>query len=324
MPAPIDLITDPAALRHALSRVRALSRLELAVQVNGGTPARAPLRLSPGGALLECAITLPAVDVDGLDPETVIWRDRAIAAGGTFTDDSITWADELIIALKATDYGGKVVWLLPLLGDNLATARVPLRDTLGVGIATNTAFVDADFSEATGLQGNGSTKYLDSLIVPASIGSGNNGGLGWWETNFTGAGNVEPMGSYKQNNAPDCRFVLDIRPARGAFFWGEPTTAIGDATAGSNAHYYGQRSSATDRRIYKDGVLKATATGSDLATGSSDNNILICGADGGNVGITSWPGRCAVAYLTDGTLTDAEVTALHTLLDTYLITPTGR
>jgi hypothetical protein len=37
-----------------------------------------------------------------------------------------------------------------------------------------------------------------------------------------------------------------------------------------------------------------------------------------------WKGRCAVAYATDGTLSGTEVADLHTLLDTYLITPTGR
>jgi hypothetical protein len=99
---------------------------------------------------------------DSLDPETIVWRDRAIAAGGTFEADSITIADALIKAIKASTFNDKIKYLIPYLGGNLATARVPLRDSLNVGIAgnLNSAFVDGDFSQSTGLQGDGSTKAL--------------------------------------------------------------------------------------------------------------------------------------------------------------------
>jgi hypothetical protein len=42
-------------------------------------------------------------------------------------------------------------------------------------------------------------------------------------------------------------------------------------------------------------------------------------------GTTSyWKGRCGVAYLTDGTLTDQEVADFHAALRDYLLIPSGK
>lgn len=249
------------------------------------------------------------------------WVAAVDAAGGTYETDSKDIALALSDALVAFSGFAKIKWLLPLLGANLIAARVPLIDTLGVGIAGNTAFVDADFDQATGLQGNGSSKYLDSLIKASDLGSSNNGGLGWWENNINLAGNVEPMGAY--NNAASTRYVLDLRSTLAAFRWGSPGNSASNASTAVNGHYYGQRSSSSSREIFLDGVSLATNTASDATSGANERNLLVVGADEGGA-IAPWPGRCAVAYMTDGTLTPTEITDLHTLLDTFLITPTGR
>jgi hypothetical protein len=51
-----------------------------------------------------------------------------------------------------------------MLGIGINAARVPLIDVLNIGAATNTGFADSDFSQTTGLQGNGSSKYLDYFL----------------------------------------------------------------------------------------------------------------------------------------------------------------
>jgi len=258
---------------------------------------------------------------ENLDPETLTWRSRVNAAGGTFETNSVALADALIVQLKTKSYESKIKYLLPLLGSNLAAARVPLRDTLGVGIATNTNFVDANFSQATGLQGNGTSRYLDLLIKPSQLGTGSNGGIGYWEksVSFSGTG-VEPIGVY--GVAASTRFVIDLRSAVRNFRWGTASNGAGDTTAAGNGHYYGQRSSATLRRLYFNGSTLASNTTSDAAAGTAEFNIRLLGCYTGSS--TYWAGRCAVAYLTDGTLSDADAADLHTLLTDYLITPTGR
>lgn len=268
-----------------------------------------------------CVNGLVGFGASNIDPEVNLWRQRVVAAGGTFTSSSIGIATTLMRELRSRSYNKKIIYLLPLLGGNLAAARVPLRDTLGVGIAANSGYVDADFSESTGLANpTAAAKYLDSGIKPSQLGSSNNGGIGWWENNWGNGTNTLPMGCYSADSVD--RFVLDLRSTTTFFMWGDPSNNAQNAVSTANADYYGQRSAANSRALYKNGTSVATNTASDSAPGSSDQTIWIGKANDGVA--RYWQGRCACAYLTDGTLTTAEVSDLHSLLQTYLITPTGR
>lgn len=258
------------------------------------------------------------------------WVEGVQAAGGTFGTYSIARAARLLVQLHAASYYSKIVYFLPLLGGDLTAARMPLIDTLGTGIAGTAGFVEADFSEATGLQGDGTSKYLQTNILPSAIGTGSNGGLGYWENNvaFTGT-SVAPIGAYPRVGPSYYEYNLQLRSASRRFGWGATANVATTGTgAGVNAHYYGQRSASTSRELFQDGVSIATDTSSDSATGIGLITLRVMGAydpgDGGAPNGYFWGGRCACAYLTDGTLTSGEVAELHTLLDTYLITPTGR
>lgn len=58
----------------------------------------------------------------------------------------------------------------PLGGDNLAAALTKLWVPSGVqGNLTNTNFVGADYTRSTGLQGNGSSKYLNTGLIPGNF-----------------------------------------------------------------------------------------------------------------------------------------------------------
>ncbi len=262
----------------------------------------------------------------GIDIEVQQWRTAIVNQSGYLDRDSLRLANNLMAQLQGQSYRSKIVFLLPLLGRNTLNATrsfcVPLIDTIGTHITSAVSLVDADFSESTGLQGDGSGKRIDLSIKPSQLGSGSNGGLGFWENNidFTGSG-TEVIGCY--GDAGSSRFVLDLRSTRKFFSWGSPGNLAGPLTASTNGHYYGQRSSATSRELFFNGSSIGTDTTSDAAAGVSDSIIQIMGCNE-NGPQTFWKGRCAVAYLTDGTLTSGEVADFHTLLQTYLITPTGR
>jgi hypothetical protein len=315
---PLELLTEPERRRFLLQRFAALSRIELVIEAEGRAT-RCPLRVSGTSAIISGKFTITTED---LDPETIVWRDEAASVGGTFGPSSIARADALIRAVKATSFNSKVVYILPLIGGNLATGLQPLRNSLGAPRPSNTGFVDADFSESTGLQGDGSSKVLDTQIRPGDLGTSGNGGLGWWENNLSLAGSgTQPVGCY--NLPTDTRFGIPLAFQR--FQWGDFATAatVGGSPPATNGHYYGQRFSATDRKLYFGGAVRVSNTGSDSAAGASGQTIRMMGADESG-SLFYWPGRCACAYMTNGALMDAEVAAFHTLLDTYLITPTGR
>lgn len=266
-----------------------------------------------------------------LDPETIIWRDAITAAGGTFNGDSIAIADALIIAIKASTFNAKIVWLNPLLGGDIIAAKMPLRDLYAVGMMADVGsanFVNADFTQATGLQSNGTTKLLDAKLTPDQIGDGSGpsylrGGIGYWERSFSTTGTDGAVfGCYSP--APDRRWMIDLRSDRQLFFFGAPAEGCGVVVAPGNAHYYGQAFSFTDRRLFSNGA--DVGGNSVIASGSSREAVQTIKLMGASNGATMLyhQGLCGVAYLTNGQLTTTEIADLHTLLTTYLIGPTGR
>lgn len=260
----------------------------------------------------------------GGDPVVAAWEAAVIGNGGTFESDSVDIATSLMAEIRASTFANKIKMLWPLLGSGINAAVVPLIDGLSVGPSTNVGFVDADFDQTTGLQGNGTSKILDSKVKPSQLGAGNNGGLGWWELDpgyLHGGVDTETMGI---NSTAGQRFCIDLRSGIRRFFcWGSPGNSTDSATASVAGNYYGQRSSATVRDFYMDGTLILGNTSSDAASDSAERNMALMGNNIGGVP-NQYAGRCAAIYMTDGTLSPTEIADLHTLLDTYLITPTGR
>lgn len=250
------------------------------------------------------------------------WAAAVRSAGGGFENNSLSIASNFIRTLQTRPYYSKVQYLLPMLGVGINAARVPLIDRFNVGAATNVNFVDADFTQATGLQGNGTTKYINSLIKPGQLGTTNNGGLGYWENNINLAGHVEPIGCY--GALPnDNRYVIDLRSNLRYFRWGYPINGGGDTGVATNGHFYGQRSSATNRQLFFNGSSVGINTTSDSTENANENNIYIMGNNVRGTP-TPWPGRGALIYFTDGTLTAEEVIDFHSILTDYLMIPTGK
>jgi hypothetical protein len=268
----------------------------------------------------------PAPAPGNVCPETLVWKARALAAGGTFLSNSLSICFGLCEALAERDYKPKIVALYPLLGGNVATARVPLIDKLGVGIATNNNFVDADFSQMTGLQGDGSTKSLDTLISAAVLdGAGIGGGLGYWELSAPaafGPADIEPMGSYGDGGSRP--YSLVAHGSGTGFRWGSGSSGVVSVSGPAfNAHYYGQRNSDVLREFFLSGELRGSDTTSIANTGAGDRTITILAVKGA-AQIDEYAGRCGVAYMTSGNMTAAEVSDFHALLYHKLMVPTGR
>lgn len=263
----------------------------------------------------------PAPTFDG---ETQLWAAKIINYGGKVPERSKYIADALIRAIKASSFNAKVLYLLPLLGPTLLEARVPLR---GGTIALNSGFADSNFVENAGLSNTTEAAiFLDTGVYPSQLGSGNNGGLGWWETNWGAGSGVEPMGCYS-NEATNKRYVLDGRSNVQAFRWGAAGNSAGDTNTFSNAHYYGQRVSATLRQLFKNGRSQGTDNTTNDATIVSNTTIRLMGSNafsGTTAAPTYWKGRCSLAYLTDGSMTAQEVLDFHVLLTNLLIGPLGR
>lgn len=260
----------------------------------------------------------------GYNAEVTTWISRATALGATPITADKDILQALSVALAAESYSSHIIWLAPFVGSTIAEHLVPLRDTLAVGAMTNNGsspFTDADCDTTTGIV-NSTEKnaYLGTQVAGSAFTNGRRGGLGFWERNLGLGTNVEPMGYYTSGGD---RFVLDLRNNMQRFRWGNASgTEAGPGTTATNGHYYGQSTSDTLREIYKDGSSLGTNGTSSSVTNPSSDIVFVMGCN--QATDVPWKGRCAVAYLTDGALTSGNISALHTLLNTYLIAATGR
>jgi hypothetical protein len=70
---------------------------------------------------------------------------------------------------KASGYWTKLNRVNLFCGNQLAAALIPLKVGLGSATETNVNFVSGDYTEATGLTGNGSTKYLNTGLLATGL-----------------------------------------------------------------------------------------------------------------------------------------------------------
>lgn len=256
-----------------------------------------------------------------LDDETILWRDIVIDRGGEFETDSISIANNIIEAIQITAFNSSVKYILPYLGSNLAAALTPLRNTPVVGPPVNFFFEESDFSQATGLQGDGQVKYLDLQFTVAALGAGGNGGIAWYENNMDFSGASMCNGS--SSNDGLSFFWMILHSSETSNTWGTIANRAVNAVAATNGYYYNQRSSATSRTQSRNGVNIATNTTSDSAPGTGERSLWVMGANNSS-GVSIWAGRSALFAATDGTLTPTQDAELYNIFLDNLITPTGR
>ncbi len=247
-------------------------------------------------------------------PETIAWRRTVLTAGGGILWNSLGVANLFISVVRNKSYyqRGSIKYLLPFLGANLTAARVPLIDILGVGIATNNGLTESNYSQSTGAQGNGSV-YLDTLIKPSQLGISSNGGIGLgvrtvgtgvWVMASRTASQIYGLALYSQELG----------------YWGDSSGQYQSGVTPTAKHYYWQRSSATLRQLYGNGIFIGSSTSAASVTEIATSNICVLGD-----GPTSKSDyQLSFAYMTDGTLTAGEIADFHTVIRQYLVIPSGK
>lgn len=264
------------------------------------------------------------------DALAATWTAAVAAIGGTLTASTPALVLGLANALAAFSGFHKILYLLPLCGGNLAAARVPLIDRVAGGNAINVGMTDADFSQASGLTGNGSSKRFDLSLRSGTIMASAGGiGLLYGLRTFSGRSPNLPFTSY-HNNGHVC-FGMVLYPTLEEFVSSgsapapKPLKALYTSTSTQSASdYYGQDKDGNGAlEFYRNGaVLSATAeTGATYAAPELPIGLLGC-----QNGAAGWwsADRVGSAVITNGQLTAAEVAALHVILQDYLYTPTGR
>lgn len=104
------------------------------------------------------------------DAEAQAYFNAIVTNGGTISTASKGYINTFVLAAKAHSYWTKLSVFAPLTGDQLLAALVAFKPktTNTVTFAANN-FVSGDYTEATGLLGDGSTKYIDTGLLSTSL-----------------------------------------------------------------------------------------------------------------------------------------------------------
>lgn len=246
------------------------------------------------------------------EPETTAWKAAVTTAGGTWKFLDAQILNRFIVKAKASGYFSKIVYFMPLLGDQLDAALVPLLDTLAAGAPTNTGLTDANYTRAGGLDNLADVDAHLDTAIDASQASGLGG-------HVLEKGPVSATGNLLMgfgDVADQYKFELNVLDSLNqiSFNWGNPSSAfpkdVVDRIAGT---YYGQKIGAV-REVYQNGVL--IDSNSDVSN-EDDATADVFALMGSNRGTNQarFNGRVGCFILTDGSLSSTEVDEMHDHFD---------
>lgn len=249
------------------------------------------------------------------DPDAIIYRNAVIAAGSSITDSNFSAVNNLIVGLKNQSLWTLIDQLFLLAGtSSIAGALVKAK---GSGTATNVNFVNGDYSQTTGLVGNGTSKYINTGRAANTL-SNTSQHFFASGTGFEVAGSFVLGGAF--TGGATSLLSLDVvvggnRAYRSGTFTGGqfPLYTPSGVTSGTVC---GTRRSSTDAEIYENGVSKSS-NATSITPSFPAINIFLYALNSSGTPAAYTASRLNMVSIGAG-LTTAQALALHNLRTTYL------
>lgn len=240
------------------------------------------------------------------DAVAVDYRARIVTAGGTITDAAAWAVNEFVLATKAAGIWDKLVDVAPFAGAQLAAALIKLKGPAGTLALTNHNFVGGDYTQATGLNGDGATKYLQTGVnLAAHVGYGAGLTLAAYIREATGAETPAVAAGHTALQIggefeTDTAFTYGAIPL--SFGSGDPGFYAG--TIGGADHF---------KRVYIDGaIVGAPDEGAEvLSQDEKDAEVFLFAGNNDAAAEKFWSGRISF-YAFGMPLSTAEIAALYT------------
>lgn len=241
------------------------------------------------------------------DPDAYDWVGRVIAAGGTVSVPTAGAASTFVTNAKAHGYWTKLNRVNLFAGDQLIACLIPLKVGGGSAAEQNVGpFVAGDYTESTGLTGNGTTKYLRTNLNPGAVLTLNNTHLAIYSRRGSADAGIHgsQVAAAQTLNlgAPNGSGNLASEAYNG-------TVGQGHLEAAVTAPYglmIGSRTASNSHTIYQAGISKGTSAGSGGTLPGGDVWIFALSNSGTPFGINSGPlaGYSIGDGLTAGNVTD--------------------
>lgn len=253
------------------------------------------------------------------DADVDDWVVRVVAAGGTVPAATKTAAATFVTAAKAHGYWTKLNRINLFAGGELTACLIPLKVGGGSAAEQNVGpFVSGDYTQATGLTGNGTTKYLRTNLNPGGTLVANDTHIAVYSRRGTA-----DAGIHGSQTAASASFTFQCPQGAGLLISEQYNTTNGaghieGAIAAPYGLCIGSRTAAGSHKIYKAGTQIATNAGSGGGLPGGDVWIFALSNSGAPFGINSGPlaGYSVGAGLTGANVTDytADLQAFQTSL----------
>lgn len=245
-----------------------------------------------------------AVLLNGYDTDALAWRARVAANGGSVGPATMKAAGSLARALRASGLRTKIKRLNLFAGDQLAACLVPFYFDIGSAVETNVSFVAGDYTEATGLTGNGTTKRLNTGVAGTSLTKQDSHMAAYARATFT-----KSLCGARDGGTTN-RFVIGQDTSIDGYSDSGGASAATDFTAGF--HVYTANTSTLRR--YRNGAAGPTNTAG--STMPSSANLMVF-ANGITPSAELYSSANIAAYSFGSGLTAAEVATYNTIMETF-------
>lgn len=246
------------------------------------------------------------------DADALAWAAAVTGAGGTYSAATLTAVSNFCVAAKANGYWSKLTRINLFAGDQLAAALVPLKVGGGSATDTNVNFVSGDYTEATGLAGNGSSKYLSTGLLASALTMADCHGFVYNRSSSAGSGGVHMAGTDGTNH-----FRFHLPWTDGNLY--NDIGLLSRVTVASLGSPYGfvggTRTSTTLQTAYRNG----SAIGADTTSVSAGlgNHAIYVFASNNSDTATSYVGHTLGGYSIGAGLSGTDATNFNTDMQAF-------
>lgn len=246
-----------------------------------------------------------------INDEAADWVTRVYSNGGTASQSTMLAVSQFVASCKSANIWSKLNRVNLFAGTQLAAALVPLKVGGGNATDTNVNFVAGDYTEATGLTGNGTTKYLNTGLLANALTANDThlalynraspGGL--YMAAVDGGGNsLQLLAPFGDNTVFSRQYSTGGGQLVSPALTGPTGFVIGTRTA-SNAHSIYRNGSSIASNATSAGTLPALALFVFAINNAGTPFAYVAGP--------------AAAYSIGSGLTAADVTAYTTIMETF-------
>jgi hypothetical protein len=257
---------------------------------------------------------LTAAGGSSLDPATVAFDARVIAAGGTLTNNEKTAVNSLVLSLKSAGIWNLMRAIYPMVGASAASCAQNLVSSFFTG-----TFTSGWTFASTGVTPNGTSAYMNTGLNPVAQGlTSGNSHLAYYARTAATTADPAEIGNFNDSSAA---FVLQSKSSGGLnrYFYNVNIPARRTVATAPIGFMNGSAIANTRRDLYFNGVSVANNTSTDNA-GLGNYNLYIGAANiAGSQAASFTNSQCAIASIGNG-LSSTQASDFYTAIQTFQTT----